>query len=48
MKKEEKVVETIPQRLDQHPQDGARSTATETLEVVHSPMQNVTVVMDSE
>jgi hypothetical protein len=50
MKEEKKVVqvEAVPQRIDQPTQDGARSTLTETLEIVHSPIQNMTVVMDSE
>ena len=48
MKKEDKVIEAVPQRLDHATQGGSRTTATETLEVVHSPVQNITVVMDSE
>jgi hypothetical protein len=47
-KKGEKNVEAVPQRLDRLTQDEARTTAAETLEVVHGLVQNMRVVMDGE
>ena len=42
----ENEVESVLQRLDRLTLDEARTTATQTLEVVHSLVQNVRVVMD--
>jgi hypothetical protein len=47
-KKGEKNVEAVLQRLDRLTQDEARTTAAETLEVVHGLVQNMRVVMDGE
>ena len=44
----EKDVEAVLQRLDRLTQDEARTTAAETLEVVHGLVQNMSMVMDSE
>jgi hypothetical protein len=47
-KKGEKDVEAVLQRLDRLTQDEARTTAAETLEVVHGLVQSMRVVMDGE
>jgi hypothetical protein len=47
-KKGEKDVEAVLQRLDRLTQDEARTTTAETLEVVHSLVQSMRVVMDGE
>jgi len=47
-KKGEKNVEGVLQRLDRLTQDEARTTAAETLEVVHGLVQNMRVAMDGE
>jgi hypothetical protein len=44
----EKDVEAVLQRLDRLTQDEARTTAAQTLEVVHGLVQNISVVMDGE
>ena len=41
-------VESVLQRLDRLTLDEARTTATQTLEVVHGLVQNMRVVMDGE
>jgi hypothetical protein len=41
-------VESVLQRLDRLTMDEARTTTTQTLEVVHGLVQNVRVVMDGE
>ena len=43
-----KDVEVIMQRLDRLTQDEARTTAAQSLEVVYSLVQNMSVVMDGE
>ena len=45
-KKGENNVEAVLQRLDRLTQEEARSTAAETLGVVHGVVQNIRVVMD--
>jgi hypothetical protein len=42
----ENDVEVILQRLDRLTQEEARTTATQTLEVVYGLMKNIKVVMD--
>jgi hypothetical protein len=42
----EKEVESVLQRLDRLTLDEARSTAMQTLEIVHGLIQNMRVVMD--
>ena len=42
----EKDVEAVLQRLDRLTQDEARTTAAQTLEVVHGLVQNMSIVMD--
>ena len=44
----EKDVVAILQRLDRLTQDEARTTAAQTLEVVHGLVQNMRVVMEGE
>jgi hypothetical protein len=44
----EKDVEAILQRLDRLTQHEARTTAAQTLEVVHGLVQSMSVVMDGE
>ena len=44
----ENEVESVLQRLDRLTLDEARTTATQTLEVVHGLVQNVRVVMDGK
>ncbi len=44
----EKDVEAILQRLDRLTQDEARTTAAQTLEVVHGLVQNMRVVMEGK
>ena len=44
----EKDVEAILQRLDRLTQDEARTTAAQTLEVVHSLVQNMRIIIDGE
>jgi hypothetical protein len=44
----EKDVEAVLQRLDRLTHDEARTTATQTLQVVHGLVQNMNVVMDGE
>jgi hypothetical protein len=44
----EKDVEAVLQRLDRLTQDEARTTAAQTLEVVHGLVQNMSAVMDGE
>ena len=44
----ENEVESVLQRLDRLTLDEARTTATQTLEVVHGLVQNVRVNMDGE
>ena len=44
----ERDVEAILQRLDRLTQDEARTTAAQTLEVVHGLVHNISVVMDGE
>jgi hypothetical protein len=39
-------VEAVLQRLDRLTQEGARTTATQTLEVVYGLVKNIKVVMD--
>jgi hypothetical protein len=41
-------VEAVLQRLDRLTQDEARTTAAQTLEVVHGLVQNMKVFMDGE
>ena len=48
LKKGEKNVEAVLQRLDRLTQEEARTTASQTLEVVHGLIQNMRVVMDGE
>ncbi len=48
VKKAEKDVEAVLQRLDRLTQDEARTTATQTLEVVYSLVNNIRVVMDGK
>ena len=48
VKKGEKNIEAVLQRLDRLTQDEARITAAQTLEVVHGLVQNMRVVMDGE
>jgi hypothetical protein len=43
-----KHVKAALQRLDRLTQDEARTTAAQTLEVVHGLVQNMTMVMDGE
>ena len=43
-----KDVEAVLQRLDRLTGDEARTTAAQTLEVVYSLAQNMTVIMDGE
>jgi len=42
----ENEVESVLQRLDRLTMDEARTTATQTLDVVHGLVQNMRVVMD--
>jgi hypothetical protein len=44
----ENEVESVLQRLDRLTLDEARTTATETLEVVHGLVQNMRIAMDGE
>ena len=44
----EKDVEAILQRLDRLTQDEARTTAAQTLEVVHGLVQNMRIIIDGE
>jgi hypothetical protein len=44
----EKEVESVLQRLDRLTLDEARTTAMQTLDVVHGLVQNMRVVMDGE
>ena len=44
----ERDVEAVLRRLDRLTQDEARTTAAQTLEVVHGLVQNISVVMDGE
>jgi hypothetical protein len=44
----EKEVETVLERLDRLTHDEARTTASQTLEVIHSLVQNMRIVMDGE
>ena len=44
----ENKVEAVLQRLDRLTDDEARTTAAQTLEVVHGLVQNIRVVMDGE
>jgi len=44
----ENQVESVLQRLDRLTLDEARTTATQTLDVVHGLIQNMRVVMDGE
>ena len=44
----ENEVEAVLQRLDRLTDDEARTTAAQTLEVVHGLVQNIRVVMDGE
>jgi len=44
----ENEVESVLQRLDRLTMDEARTTATQTLDVVHGLVQNMRVVMDGE
>ena len=44
----EKDVDAVLQRLDRLTEDEARTTAAQTLEVVYSLVQNMTVIMDGE
>ena len=44
----ENEVESVLQRLDRLTIDEARTTATQTLDVVHGLVQNMRVVMDGE
>jgi len=44
----EKEVETVLERLDRLTHDEARTTASQTLEVIHSLVQNMRAVMDGE
>ena len=44
----EKDVEAILQRLDRLTQDEARTTAAQTLEVVHGLVQNMRMIIDGE
>jgi hypothetical protein len=48
IKKREKNVEAVLQRLDRLTQDEARNIVAQTLEVVHGLVQNMRVVMDGE
>ncbi len=44
----EKEVEAVLERLDRLTHDEARTTASQTLEVIHSLVENMRVVMDGE
>jgi len=44
----ENEVESVLQRLDRLTLDEARTTATQTFEVVHGLVQNMRIVMDGE
>ena len=44
----EKEVEAVLERLDRLTHDEARTTASQTLEVIHSLVQNMRVVMDGD
>ena len=44
----EKGVEAVLQRLDRLTEDEARTTAAQTLDVVYSLIQNMTVIMDGK
>jgi hypothetical protein len=44
----EKEVETVLERLDRLTHDEARTTASQTLEVIHILVQNMRAVMDGE
>jgi len=44
----EKDVDAVLQRLDRLTEDEARTTATQTLEVVYSLVQSMTAIMDGE
>jgi hypothetical protein len=44
----EKNVEAVLQRIDRLTRDEARTTAAQTLEVVHGLVQNMSVVMEGE
>ena len=44
----EKEVESVLQRLDRLTLDEARTTAMQTLDVVHGLVQNMRVIMDGE
>ena len=44
----ENQIESVLQRLDRLTLDEARTTATQTLDIVHGLVQNMRVVMDSE
>jgi hypothetical protein len=44
----ENEVEAVLQRLDRLTLDEARTTATQTLEIVHGLVQNMRVVIDGE
>ena len=44
----EKEVESVLQRLDRLTLDESRTTAMQTLEVVHGLVQNMRVIMDGE
>jgi len=48
VKKGEKNVEAVLQRLDRLTQDEARNIVAQTLEVVHGLVQNMRVVVDGE
>ena len=48
MKKGEKDVEAVLQRLDRLTQDEARITTTQTLEVIHGLIKNMRIIMDCE
>ena len=41
-------VEAVLQRLDRLTEDEARTTAAQTLEVIYSLVQNMTMIMDGE
>ena len=43
-----KDVEAVLQRLDRLTEDEARTTAAQTLEVIYSLVQNMTIIMDGE
>jgi hypothetical protein len=44
----EKEIEAVLERLDRLTHDEARTTVSQTLEVIHSLVQNMRVVMDGE